>query len=338
MKLKISLFFILSIGFNAITKADIDLSKHIVRQESFWRGYKNKKLDEKLAPAPSEVIDYLTKDNINNGWPNKPTAAKVSDEYRKDILDALKELPKDIAEKINKKLIAVVTVNDLGGSAYTESVINTKGDLVGGFVVLDLSVLNKASNEWATWKEKSPFQIDGQVEIVAYIESQKNDNRKNALQYILLHEFGHILAIGLESVVPWSVTENKIGQMEKYTFTNLSWKLDKDKFVSKFDGKSMDRKGLRYYGPSDQRLPSSKALTLYHEIKQTNFPTLYAATNPHEDFAESFVTYVHSEIMKKPWKIVLNDKRQSPIIFELCWQLDRCKEKKKALEKILVGL
>ena len=335
MKIQNILFFVLIISSAISTKAEIDLSKHIVRQESYWQGYKDKKLDEKLVSAPSEVIDYLTKDNIKNGWPNKPTAAKLSEEYRNDLLAALKELPKDTSEKINKKLTAILVINDLGGSGYTESILSSKGNLVAGFVVLDVSVLNKNANQWATWKETSPFKVDGGIQLLAEIEFLENDNRKNALQYILLHEFGHVVSIGLGDVAPWDLDPTEVGSLNNFPFTELSWEIKNGHLVSLFDGKKMDRTGLRYYGPENKRLPSTNAIKLYRDIQNTNFPTLYAATNPHDDFAESFVTYVHSVQMKRPWKIHLRDKSQRLFEYGLCWEEVRCKMKRKGLEDLL---
>jgi hypothetical protein len=234
-------------------------------------------------------------------------------------------------QAINHDLV----INDLGGSAYTESIVGSNGNLVAGFVVLDASVLNQNANQWATWKETSPFKADGKIQLLAEIETSKDDNRKNALQYILLHEFGHVISIGLESIVPWSLDPTAISSLKRFSFTELSWRIKNGQFVSLYDGKKLDRTGLRYYGPESKRLPSTNALGLYQDLQNTNFPTLYAATNPQDDFAESFVTYVHSIQMKRPWKIRLNGKSEHSYEYGLCWEEPRCKKKRNALEKVL---
>lgn len=335
MKTKIFLFALL-ISQTAI--AEFEPMKHVVRREAYWGDYKRRAITEKLLPASPEVIDYITQDNIKNGWPNRPKPAVLSEKFRTDIVDSLNELPADISQKINKKLTGIVIVNDLGGSAYNEYVHDANGKQVAGFVILDISALDKTANEWATWKEQSPFKQDPSFKLIAEIEKSAGNNRKNALQYILLHEFGHVLSIGLETVAPWGIAEDQLGTLDRYKFTDLSWKIRDKKFVSIFDGEKLDRTGLRYYGPEDKRLPTDRAKALYRQLENTNFPTLYAATNPFDDFAESFVSYVHSVRLKRPWKITISSGGNVIHQQELCWSKSRCQAKRAMLEQILEKL
>jgi hypothetical protein len=75
----------------------------------------------------------------------------------------------------------------------------------------------------------------------------------------------------------------------------------------------------------------------YQNLAKTNFPTLYAATHPGDDFAESFVSYVHTARMGKPWYIIIQDGGKTVQRLDSCWTEKRCAQKRKALEAILAG-
>lgn len=73
----------------------------------------------------------------------------------------------------------------------------------------------------------------------------------------------------------------------------------------------------------------------YEALEHTNFATLYAATNPHDDFAESFVTYVHTVLMGKPFEITLSSSGKITKVYKSCWAEERCAAKRKILEHLL---
>ena len=53
--------------------------------------------------------------------------------------------------------------------------------------------LKRAANEWATWKESSAFSGNISYRLEAVIEEKESDDRIQAIQYILLHEIGHMV-------------------------------------------------------------------------------------------------------------------------------------------------
>lgn len=56
-----------------------------------------------------------------------------------------------------------------------------------------------------TWKENTPFKDSASYRLDARIEADSDDNRKNAIQYILLHELGHALTVGTDIHPPWNI-------------------------------------------------------------------------------------------------------------------------------------
>ena len=55
-----------------------------------------------------------------------------------------------------------------------------------------------------------------------------------------------------------------------------------------------------YFGP---KLEASQMRLVYQSLEQSTFPTLYAATHPADDFAESFASYVHVVMMGRDYEV-----------------------------------
>ena len=68
---------------------------------------------------------------------------------------------------------------------------------------------------------------------------------------------------------------------------------------------------------------------------RTSFPTLYAATNPWDDFAESFANYVHVVLLRKPWRVQVRGVGDDTETFDACWGLPRCEAKERMLRALL---
>lgn len=329
MKIILALIFFIS----ASLALGDELIRMPARQEAFWAGYKKVDLTNKINRAPTELIDYLRKDNERQGWKNQPRAFDLSDEFKSDVRSALLELPLNLRQKISALAVGIFIVEDLGGSAYTDYVVDQSGKPVAGFVVLDRSMLNRNANDWATWKESSPFALDSSVTLRGTIESHQNDNRKNALQYILLHEFGHILSIQSPLLPLWGSDWKNNRVKPEMSFFHQSWKIVAGNLVSLYDIKWPERSSIRYYPEVSKKLPTRTAIDSYRMITTTNFPTLYAATNPFDDFADSFANFVHVVILKKPWQIEITS-GPTKIVIKSCWDEQRCSSKKSLLESV----
>ena len=84
-------------------------------------------------------------------------------------------------------------IRQLGSTAYSLDLIGKHfEDRPYGLTVFDLDKLSRNANEWASWKEMSPFKADPHWSIRVEVEEKVNDNRKNAIQMVMLHELGHI--------------------------------------------------------------------------------------------------------------------------------------------------
>lgn len=334
-------------GFGSATCADADrdciskaYTKHQVRYAKFWADELAKPFTERLGPAPAALVDYLALANKADGYQGRPWAKALDAGMLIDVRAAMADIPPDVWRLAQSRLVGIYFVEKLGSTGYTDYVLGIDGKPTHAFVVLDAEVLGwQSANAWATWKENTPFKLttQGAHGLRATIETPANDNRKNAIQYILLHELAHVISVGRKVHPDWHLPGNLLVEKAQYPFYDLSWFFDPSKkaTVSRFDASWPQRRKVAYY--RTPRLEAAEKLGTYQALMKTNFPTLYAATTPGDDFAESLVSYVHTVRMGKPWSVTIERDGEAPQVFESCWEEARCAAKRKLLEGILAG-
>ena len=308
---------------------------HPLRQAAGWSVELAKPVEQRIGPAFAALVEFLTIDNIKNDYPNRPRASNLTPEFLADVRAAIAELPPAVKRVLEPSFAGLYFVDDLGGTGYTDS-FAADGKPAGAYVVLDATVLGKlAANDWATWKEGTPFKAAPGHAIRARIEEDAGNNRRNAIQYILLHELGHVLSVGRDIHPPWDIAPKDVPADRRYPFFELSWTLDRaaDRYASLFDDGFAQRRSIAYYFGA--KLEAADMVPVYEALERTNFPTLYAATHPGDDFAESFVTYVHVVVMKKPFSIELLRDGKVVKTYRPCWEEARCAAKRAILEKLL---
>lgn len=204
-------------------------------------------------------------------------------------------------------------------------------------MVFDASVLQTlTANNWATWKERTPFKPEPGYALEAQIETADRDTRQNALQYILLHELGHVVSVGRNIHPNWNKPiREQAASKERFPFFETSWTFDvaNDTYASRFDNQFPQRTDIVYYGIA--RIPGSAMGPTYASLEQTSFAALYSATQPGDDFAEAFANYVHVVMLQRPWQIVLTRDGQVIKTVKSCWEQARCAEKRRMLEELL---
>ena len=311
-------------------------SQSPIKKMSYWKSAFKNPVEQRIGSAPDELVVYLNLDNIAGGFANRPQPATIPEDFLKDVNDAIAELPVQVKQLIAEKLAGIYFVKDLGGTGYTDFIDTGTPGSEAGFIVLDIDVLAQSTaNAWATWKERTPFNADSRYRLDASIEANTQDNRKNAIQYILLHELGHVLSLGENIHPPWGQQENNIS-LDRYPFAKLSWEAVNQNdggYISRFETQFPLRKNIVYYFGA--KLDGHQMIDAYRQLEGTNFPTLYAATSPSDDFAESFVSYVHAMMLKRPLEIRIYRNGQIAETYESCWELKRCAEKRKLLEDLL---
>ncbi len=272
---------------------------HVVRKLAYWKDALSEPPAKRIGRASPELIQMMVLDNIAQGIDEKPRAVELDDKFVLDVQNAFETLPVQVKALLSSKLAGIYFLAGLGGTGYTNAVYDDEGKPVAGFIVLDAEVLSRQlANSWATWKENTPFKTDRKFRLEAEIESAAQNTRQAAIQYIMLHELGHVVSIGENFHPPWTIPLKDVPSLAAYPFASLSWSIfdDGNKYVSLFDNKFKQRANVVYYFGA--RLEAGEMQPTYSMLESTNFPTLYAATRPGDDFAESFASYVHTVLMK----------------------------------------
>jgi hypothetical protein len=309
---------------------------HPVKSAAFWRAAQSLPVAGRLGPAPPELVEFLHLDNAANGFAEKPRASRPSPAFLADLRGAIEDLPPAVRRAFDATFAGVWLVDDLGGTGFTDSYLDAGGRQVGGYIVLDAAVLGRfTANAWATWKENTPFRPDGKWTLEARIEHPAGDDRRGAIRYILLHELGHVLSINCRVHPRWDMPAREVPEAERFPFFEQSWTIDRreNRYVSRFDADFPARRSVVYY--LGARLAAADMAPAYEALRRTNFPTLYAATSPGDDFAESFVSYVHTVLMDRPWEITLRQDGKVAATYRTCWDEPRCAAKRRLLEELL---
>ena len=309
---------------------------HPAKTLRFWEKTLARPLEERFGVAPPELVELVTLDNIKNGFPNRPRAAPVEAGLVADVRQAFHELPQAVKRSLDAKLAGIYFLEDIGGTGFADEVVAPGGKRVAAFIILDPVVLRaQTANAWATWKESSPFGASLDFRLVAQIEDAAGDNRKNAIQYILLHELGHVVSVGTDLLPSWNLDTKDIGSTSAFTFFPLSWRIpaSKDRFVSVYDDFFRERERVVYYFGA--KLAADRMQDTYEHLERTNFPTLYAATHPADDFAETFANYVHVVMLHKPFAIRIEEGGRTVKTYGPCWAEARCAAKRALLEGFL---
>ncbi len=278
------------------------------------------------------MLAFLRATNQLEGFKTFVHASKASPQFRSDVEQAIAELPAPVIGLVKDRLAGIYFVEGLGSSGFTELVQDDSGKPVAAFVVLDSGELTgRRANQWATWKESTPFTGDS-AKLEVAIEDKAANTTAGAVQYILLHELGHVTAVGRRLDPIWITPTREIGRAEDFPFFAQSWRVRDERIVSLFDDQFILRSDVVYY--LGARLDASRMIDTYTQLAATNFPTLYAATSYSDDFAESFANYVHTVLLHKPFAIVIHD-GDRVMRYGACWDEPRCAGKRRILEELL---
>jgi len=307
------------------------LRNHEISKLSFWKAPlpSDLPLEDRFFEAPAALIDYLEKDNLLNGFKEHPTSAKLDPTIKKEMQEAVAELPLPIRKKLEERLVGIFFVKDLGGSGYAEKLKSDDGTYNHGILVYDISVLDRKANEWMTWKENTPFQPSPEWKLTAQIELKKRNTRKYSLQYIFMHELAHLLGIQPQS-----------GDFFPPDFASLSWTSTTDeggwpRLQRRDNALSAALEGITYYKGPDQQVPLAQAAEAYRALATSDFVTLYGTRGVEDDFAESLTAYIHGILLQRPYEITLTRAGKVISRFDYCWEEPRCAAKRAWIERFL---
>jgi hypothetical protein len=304
--------------------------------QQFWNEQLQLPLLARLGPSPEEIVQYVTLVNQAMNNPGLPTIADASDQLIADVQDAMREMPAVVQHLLeDSPLLGVYFASGLGSSAVTDAVVSPEGAIMGFVTVLDIDAcMNRSANEWATWKENTPFADPGDYALELEIQDSAGDNRKNAIQFLLLHEFGHVIT-GCRGFLPdWWIDPQTLRSGDDYPFLRLSWQINEEKKIVPRAAEDFSlRSQLGFY--EDRDMSREAMLEVYKALRATSFATAYAVTNAYEDFAESFATYVHTVLMGKRYVVCISHQGEEVLRHEHYWDAPRAAAKRHFMERLL---
>ena len=297
----------------------------------------NKELYSTLKPWQERVypLDEIHKDliiqmNILDNFKEIPTEHKNFDVIHKLIRNIAQKEDSLVNNLKEKNILAIYICSNLGGTGITGFVYDND-KIVGGYIVIDGDVIYKKANEWISYKESSVFQNTVSSSIAITIADSSNNTEEYALNYILLHELGHIISQTL-SVLPDQ--RDKYRDFTKYEFTKDIW-LNED--VSRYDDTLFpNRNKIKFYSTNPEFEIDSNAEDIYNSLNKTSFPTLYSAMNPDDYFSECFVSYISLNIYKQPWILTIKKKNGQLLFFENGMKIGRSNKELEFINKLLI--
>lgn len=237
------------------------------KRADFWRGALARPVAERIGPAPPELVELLQLDVMANGYPNQPRPSSPDPAFVADVRRAFEAIPEAVRRLLEPKLAGIHFVDDIGGTGFTDVTV----EHTLGFIVLDPTVLSRqTANAWATWKDNTPFRPDPAFRLETRIADPARDDRMHAIQYILLHEIGHVLSIGADVHPRWDLPAAQAAAKGSFPFYDLSWTIQEGRYASKFDAGFPKRRDVRFYFGA--ALDAADMLAVYDALEKTLGP------------------------------------------------------------------
>ncbi|AVV79281.1 Uncharacterized protein XB15_01504 [Leptospira santarosai] len=279
----------------------------------------------RISGLDADEQNFIREMNRIDGFSDLPQTETDLEFWKNRMRVVRKSLPNSVNTLLDRILFRVIFCRNLGSTGLSSFVYDGSTPL-GGVIFLDTDMLTQTANEWITKKENSPF-VPGNVQIKVKIESDDSNRIPEAIEYILLHEVGHILSVQ-KGIVP--DFREKHRNFSTFEFSKGIWE---EENVSSWDSSFPLRKKIKFYSSKPIEL-SNNWNRIYPILENTPFPTLYSATNGDDFFADSFVSYVHTELQKKIWSLeIVQDEKK---IYEMKngIQKPRCKKQKDFLDRL----
>ncbi len=305
-----------------------------VQQRELYHGYESIPLEHRIYSAPLPIIYQTHQSNLRHGVDVRLVSASPHHPLIPILKHMIRSLPMKVYRLASAHVVAIYLVEHTFGSALVEGVRDSNGQWRAGYIVLNLSALNRTANEWLTWRENSAFHASDRFYLRATLEKPETDTIESALRFVFLHELGHILGMSFGLHGFWTAPESQ-WLTNNSPFIRLSWELDRNgKLYSPWKLRFPVLAKVHFY--RFEAAPLSKATTnkVYSDLALTNFPSLYGSLDPYEDFAESFALYVHTQILNKPYSVEIYYGDYKNSTYYSCLQKNTCPGKTNFMRRI----
>jgi hypothetical protein len=256
----------------------------------------NAPIAERLQKAPAFVLKYLKEMDGRDDY----AAYEPTDAEKQLVLQYLDLLPAWFDAMLKERLVAIYFIENYLGSGMTEFILD-KTDKVYAFIAINPATLREGMSEWMTSREKSCFSgaSTGAGALDVFVDCGK---KYQALLYILAHECGHV-ADYVYHYTPYTepaIKELGLGVSKTPFVENIWAEYAKPEERADFPG----RGDVTFYGlGGGPKIALANAGELYRSLSNSPFPSLYAAQNWAEDFAECFTWYFFTTRLGQPYRV-----------------------------------
>jgi len=253
-------------------------------------------LADRIGPAPKLVLDHLKQVDGRDDY----AAYEPTDADRQLTLQYLDLLPAWFDAMLKERLVGIYFVENLVGSAFIELVLD-KADKVHAFIAINPATLGTGLSEWMTAREASCFS-GGSAGAGAPGVFVDCGTKYQALLYALVHECGHVAdyVYHYTPCVEPTIKELGLGVASTDFVRNVWTDYAKPEERADFAG----RADVTFYslggGP---KIAIADAAGLYQRLENSPFPSLYAAQNWAEDFAECFTWYFFTDRLGERYQV-----------------------------------
>lgn len=245
----------------------------------------NSTVVSRVADAPDFVLKYISDMDGRDYTIYTPTADEL-----KLIEQSISRLPPLHQKILKSRLVGMYFINNFWGSGMADLVIADNDD-VYGMMFFNSAVLKHNISDWLTYKEYTCFHTNSSDGYTIRFDCGTNNN---AFMYILIHESTHIVDY-VVGITPYVDTVHRLHKVvskqeipETTEFIDGIWKSYK-RPVNNFTL----RKKITFYGFSKgPKLHITNSFTIYEQLAESDFVSLYGSMVWAEDLAE-FTTFYH---------------------------------------------
>jgi hypothetical protein len=215
-------------------------------------------------------------------------------------------------QKMFCSLNVIYIEKNFKGTAYAGVIKDTDGKMMGSVMGIRQSVLDKelTLQNWASWKEQLSF--GGIVDSYSLskglplIGTKSDSDVNDFLYFVVAHEFGHIFdfANNLNSYNDQCSdqrdNENYECEMHQDSWGAISWFTNKrPRSENEFENRNL----LCFYWCDENYIAPESINKLYSDLYFTDFISIYATTQPWDDFADSLAYYMLNQNLKTRYRI-----------------------------------
>jgi hypothetical protein len=242
--------------------------------------------EDRIYPLDEIHKDFAVRMNLLDDFSEVPEPYPKMDKIHTLIQEIAKQDTDSIKRLKSMYIYGIYLCKNLGGTGISGFVYD-KEIVRGGFILIDGEMISRTANDWITLKETSVFQKKDSSKLHISLTEENLNTVSGALDYILLHELGHIIS-QTDHFLPDQ--RDRFRDFTAFSFSSQDW-IHEEKSVYD-DSIFPERKQIIFYTANSQFSIPKDAETIYTNLEKTPFPTLYASQNPDDHFADSFVSYI----------------------------------------------